>query len=586
MHITTSVRSLILSGLFLLPPVLNADNCFITARPASEVAPVVFTWNNEERLYVYCTQDIINGSGVYPVDTIHCYSTTDMFHWQDEGVCISEREVPWAAQATHKLWAAHVARFGIKILVPEKDSTGKDILAPKDTVIYRLAAAEDSSDGYFRIFSAMSYTPTGPFIAGPPIPGMVRGVIDPFIFVDPTDTSVWMSYRHQDMQSLGFVRMDDSASSITGDINNALVDIGSGAPSGYLEGSCMVKRGDYYFLVYSLAPGSGNEMVAYSTSRNRYGPWAYRGRILPSNPSEYTIHAGICEFKNQWYLFYHNTTFGGSIFGAGRCAGVEYLYFANDSTIDTTRLSKTNRGVGIPRAGSDTIQVDRGVVTGAIIKTFPGTEKTGWYLDSFGSAAKVRYDSVNFATDSGKKIGTVFARIAGKDTSGAGAIEIHLDSATGMLLGTVPIDTAGSLAQWTTTDSIPLITPPPAGIRNIVLVFRASTPHAYYVNWIGFGEIPEDAIRNTGRYAARSHFNYRWINKAQLNLYGLEHASTARIRIFNLAGREMTGMALSQRLDAHTVAVTLSPGRLSSGVYIVSIADRNRNYGMRMQLCP
>jgi hypothetical protein len=155
-----------------------------------------------------------------------------------------------------------------------------------------------------------------------------------------------------------------------------------------------------------------------------------------------------------------------------------------------------------------------------------------------------------------------------------------------MLLGTVPIDTAGSLAQWTTTDSIPLITPPPAGIRNIVLVFRASTPHAYYVNWIGFGEIPEDAIRNTGRYAARSHFNYRWINKAQLNLYGLEHASTARIRIFNLAGREMTGMALSQRLDAHTVAVTLSPGRLSSGVYIVSIADRNRNYGMRMQLCP
>ena len=578
MQTTTAVRSLLFSGLFLFPPVLNGDNCFITARPASEVAPAVFTLNGEERLYVYCTQDIINGSGVYPVDTIHCYSTTDMFHWRDEGVCLSERDVPWAVQATHKLWAAHVAQFNCHV---SRDSI---------VILYRLAAAEDSSDGYFHIFTAMSSTPAGPFTAGPPLPGMVKDVIDPFIFIDQENTtlSVWMSYRHQDTRSLGLVRMDDSASSITGDINKALVNVGPGAPSGYMEGSCMIKRGDYYFLFYSLAPGSGNEMIAYSTSKTRDGPWTYRGKVMSPNPSEYTIHPGVCEFKGRWYLFYHNVTFGGSLFGTCRSPGVEYLYFANDSTVDTGGLSKTNRGVGVPRAGSDTIQADRGVVTGARVKAIPysssGTEQTGWYIDSINDGATVQYDSVDFTPAAGNRIGTVFARIASNDS--AGAVGLHLDSAAGLLLGTIPVDTTGSLAKWKTTDSIPLIASPPAGVHNLVLVLKTSAPKSYTLNWIGFGEIPEDAVLDRKIAAGRSRCTLQRIGRDRFNLLGLEDAKTARIRIFNLTGREIPGVALARRLDAHAAAVTLLPGRLSTGVYIVSIADRNRNYGMRMQIYP
>jgi arabinoxylan arabinofuranohydrolase len=597
MQATTAVRSLLFSGLFLLSSVLNADNCFITARPASEAAPAVFTWNGEERLYVYCTQDIINGSGVYPVDTIHCYSTTDMFHWRDEGVCLYEKAISWTDHSTHKLWAAHVARIDkIMVRVSRKDTVNgivRDTIVDtlKDTTIFRLVASEDSSDFYTRVFSAISPTPTGLFTAGPPLPGMAKDVIDPFIFIDPRDTpSVWMSYRHQDTRSLGFVRMDIGATAILGNIDSTRVNIGSGAPSGYMEGSSIIKHNGYYFLVYSLALGSENEMIAYSTSRSYTGPWTYRGKMFPSNnsPSEYTIHAGVCEFKGQWYLFYHNVTFGGSIFGVCRSPGVEYLYFADDSTIDTGRLSKTNRGVGVPHAGSDTIQADRGVVTGARVKAIPysssGTEKTGWYIDSVNDGATVQYDSVDFTPAAGNRIGTVFARIASNDS--AGAVGLHLDSAAGLLLGTIPADTTGGLAKWKTTDSIPLLVSPPAGVHNLVLVLKTPAPKSYTVNWIGFGEIPEDAVLDRKIAAGMSRCTLQRIARNRFNLLGLGDAKTARIRIFNCAGREIPGVALVRRLDAHAAAVTLLPGRLSTGVYIVSIADRDRNYGMRMQMYP
>jgi len=589
-----AVRFLLTSVLFVVPSLLVADNCFISARPTSEPAPVVFTWNDEERLYVYCSQDIINGSGVYPVDTIHCYSSTDMFHWRDEGVSLYEKAINWADHTRHRLWAAHVAKVKSTIAVRDTVKVNdKDtiVIRLKDTTIFRLTASEDSSDNFSRIFTAMSLNPAGPFTAGPPLPGMAKEVSDPFIFIDPLDTPlVWMSYRHQDTRSLGFVRMDDSASLIIGDINQALVNIGSGAPSGYLEGSSMIKHKEYFFLIYSLAPGSSNEMIAYSTSRSCLGPWTYRGRVLLSNdkPSEYTIHAGAVEFKDQWYLFYHNVTFGGSLFGSSRCAGVEYLYFTNDSTIDTARLSKTNRGVGIPQAGKDTIQVDRGVVSNARIKTLTynlsTTEQRGWFIDSINGKTVVRYDSINFTPDSGKKIGMVFARIAGSDS--AGMIEVRLDDTDGVVLGTIPIPIKGLVETWTTTDSVPLSLTPPMGIRNIVLKFKSKGTNTYYINWIGFGEIPEDGVLDRKIAAASSGCSLHRIGRNRFTVLGLRNPKNARIRVYNLAGRAILGALHIQPGEGNSIFLEQSSDRLSTGVYIIAIRDLDRKYAMKMRIDP
>ena len=114
--------------------------------------------------------------------------------------------------------------------------------------------------------------------------------------------------------------MNDSGTAVTGSIANDIVNTGSATGSGYKEGSWMWKRNGIYFLVFARVPGSGNEIIAYSTAHSATGPWTYRGQLLGQNnsPSEFTIHSGACFFKGQWYLFWHNVSFGGSIFGSER----------------------------------------------------------------------------------------------------------------------------------------------------------------------------------------------------------------------------------------------------------------------------
>lgn len=546
----------------------RADNCFITAHPTSDPAPSVFTYNGVEKVYFYCTQDkIATGNGDYPIDTVHCYSSTDMYHWTDEGVSLDEKSVSWAKTNVDKLWAPHVVYL-----------KGK----------YRLIVPETSTDGSFYNFVATCANPIGPYVAGQPLPGSVANVIDPFIFIDPTDPTVWLSYRHQDGKSIGFVQMNDSATKVTGNINNAVVNVGSGAPSGYKEGSWMWKHGNYYFLVFAGVPGSGNEIIGYSTASNRAGPWTYRGQLFGQNnsPSEFTIHSGACEFKGQWYIFYHNVTFGGAIFGTERCSGIEYISYLNDSTLYTPSsagIPKTNRGVGIPSACNDTLQVDRGVITGASSVSIPynanSTEKTGWYIGSITNNANVRYDSVNFTPTAGNKIGTVAARVS--STNATSTIEVRLGSATGSLIGTIAVPSTGNLNTWATTPSTTLVADPPNGNQNLVLVFKTSANNALQVNWVKFGQVPVSSIRVGNVFIDQSGLNCQRITKNRFKVYCRESASFARANVFTMTGRELAGAAQVEIAGLNSFTVNLDKNALSQGAYILNLWNQNRTRTIR-----
>jgi arabinoxylan arabinofuranohydrolase len=543
----------------------SADNCFITNHPTSDPAPSVFTYNGVEKVYFYCTQDKIGtGNGDYPIDTVHCYSTADMYHWKDEGVSLYEKAVSWAASNVDKLWAPHIVYL--------KGS-------------YRLTVPETATDGKFYNFMATCNNPVGPYSAGPQLPGSVSNVIDPFIFIDPSDSAVWLSYRHQDGKNLGFVQMNDSATRITGNINNSVVNVGAGAPSGYKEGSWMWKYKNHYFLVFAGVPGSGNEIIGYSTSRDRAGPWTYRGQIFAQNnsPSEFTIHSGACQFRGQWYIFYHNVNFGGSIFGSERCSGIEYLTYSNDSTINTAAISKTNRGVGVPSAYNDSIQVDRGVITGASSVAIPynasGAEKTGWYIGSITNNATVRYDSVNFTPTTGNKIGAVVARVS--STNAAGAIEVRIGSSTGALLGAIAVPSTGNLNTWTTTAATTLTADPPIGNQNLVLVFKTSATNALQVNWIQFSQAPVTSIRVDNVFIDKSGFNCRRINKNLFEVYCLKNAASAQVKVYTMTGRELTQAALVKNSGWNRFTANLDKKALTSGTYILSFRNQNLIHRIR-----
>ncbi|MBN1130936.1 MAG: family 43 glycosylhydrolase [Chitinispirillaceae bacterium] len=558
---TIASRAAVLIATCMFGVAVHADNCFINGssvplpHPTADPAPTVFTYNGKTKVYFYTTQDIIGGSGTYPIDTIHCYSSEDMFHWKDEGVSLDEDRVPWANHNVHKLWAPHVVYL-----------KGK----------YRLTVPATHTDGYFYNFMATCDNPVGPYIAGNPLPGSVRNVIDPFVFIDPTDSTVWMSYRHQNGSALGFVQMNDSATRITGDINNCIQNPGSGTPSGYREGTWMWKRGNMYYLVFAQVPGSGNEIIAYSTATNRNGPWTYRGQIFSQNnsPSEFTIHSGACEFKGQTYIFHHGLTFGGQIFGTERCSAIEYLTYNADGTIyranATTGIPKTNRGVGVPNAYSDSIQVDRGVITGAASAAWSynanTTEaKASWYVTNIANNATVRYDSVDFTPPAGHAGPTsMMVRVAG---TGTGTIIVRVGSATATPLGTINITATGNKTSWATqTGNLANRT---TGRHNLFLTFTTSGTNTYDINWVKFVSSPE--VKTVAAVQSESGIAWKRTSRNVFSITVPENMARSPVRLFNLSGKEIAG-AIQGSVGTNGLIVTVKSGMLASGNYLLSVS--------------
>jgi hypothetical protein len=542
-----------------------ADNCFATLHPTSDPAPSVFTYNGVTKVYVYCTQDKIGSTGSYPIDTIHCYSSTDMFHWKDEGTALDEQHcASWVNKGAHQLWAPHVVFL---------------------KGLYRMYVPDTAmTTGHpAHIFMATSATPTGPFTPAPSyITGLGEevpnpyGVIDPFCFIDPSDSSVWLSYRDNNNADLDLVRMNDSGTAIAG--TKAIVN--TGAATGYKEGSWMWKLNSVYYLAYAFTPNnSGNEIIAYSTASSAQGPWTSRGQICPRNSGEWTIHSGCCFFNNQWYFFYHEVTFGGSILAGKRCTAIEYMTISG-TTI--TPMAKTLRGVGVPSAAVDTIQVDRySSVTGTIATTpipynTTGSEEPGWYLSGISNNASVIYDSVDFTPTAGNKIGTVRARVSSANATSS--IEVRVGTAAGALLGTIAVPAGtGGLSTWTTTATA-LTATPPAGHQNLALVFKCAAPNTFQVNWIQFGQVPATSIKYSAGFIGQSGFEIRRVTKTTFRINCANEASHAQIRVLSVTGREIAHAFKNLSSAGNRVTVDLDSRHFSAGSYMLAIKNHTRSF--------
>jgi hypothetical protein len=91
------------------------------------------------------------------------------------------------------------------------------------------------------------------------------------------------------------------------------------------------------------------EHTSYATATSLDGPWTYRGELTKSAANSFTIHAGIAEFKDQWYIFLHNATLTvGDQSGAvgRRPVTVEYLQYNPDGTLKP--IIQTDAGMSVP----------------------------------------------------------------------------------------------------------------------------------------------------------------------------------------------------------------------------------------------
>ncbi|MEU8572822.1 family 43 glycosylhydrolase [Streptomyces asoensis] len=302
-----------------------------------------------DTFYMYPTTDGFDGwSGTQ----FKAYSSTDLVHWTDHGVILDlGPDVSWADS---RAWAPTIA-----------EKNGK----------YYFYYCADANIGV-----AVSDSPTGPFkdALGKPLlkAGQYSGqMIDPAVFTDDDGRSyLYWGNGHAYVVPLGDDMVSFDAAQVT--------DI---TPSGYNEGSFVVKRrGTYYFMWSENDTRDENYRVAYATGPSPTGPWTKRGVILEKDLSlgiKGTGHHSVVQVPgtDDWYIAYHRFAIPGGD-GTHRETTVDRMEFDADGLIEKVVPTLTSIDpVTVVHAGPDATGAEGAPI--ALIGTLSGAGGARWTLE-------------------------------------------------------------------------------------------------------------------------------------------------------------------------------------------------------------
>ena len=428
---------------------VRAQNPIISSQFTAD--PTARVFNN--KIYLYPSHDIPS-----PIEKLkdwfcmadyHVFSSSDLTHWEDHGVIVTQNKVPWVEKDSYTMWAPDCV---------EKDGT-YNFYFP----------AQPAGRRGFAVGVATANDPTGPFH---PMDKPIDGVhgIDPCVLIDDDGRAY--------LYSVG------PGCLVGAPLKDNMVELADtmkrmeGLPDGFKEGPFAFRRGDKYYLTFPwVRKKNGTETLAYAMSDNPMGPWTFKGIIMAEHKNNcWTNHHSIVEYQGQWYLFYHHNDYSPK-FDKNRSVCVDSLFFNDDGTIQ--EVKPTLRGVGITKASSR-IQIDRysDIQDATISYLNDNNPFEGWQTLFHRKGAWVRYNKVDFGTGAtgfelriknekpckliiradGKVIAKVkveanssFAIVNGKvDTKCQGLHDLTVESASD---GEVAVD-------WIRFDSKPVGSPP------------------------------------------------------------------------------------------------------------------------------
>ena len=296
----------------------------------------------DDKIYIYPSHDLDlevesndNGDQYVMVD-YHVLSLDNVTaSCVDHGEALHVNNVPWASK---QMWAPDAAY--------------------KNGNYYLFFPARDKDD-VFHIGVATSSSPAGPFTAQP---DYLQGSysIDPAVLVDDDNKAyiyfggIWGgqlekwqtgSYNSDAEGPAGKTPAigprvaelsDDMLSLKETPIEIKIVDengnplLAEDEDRRYFEGPWVHKYNGYYYLSYSTGT---THYIVYAISKDPKGPFVYQGRIL--NPViGWTSHHSIVQFKDKWYLFYHDSSLSGGIDNK-RSVKFTELKYNEDGTIQT-----------------------------------------------------------------------------------------------------------------------------------------------------------------------------------------------------------------------------------------------------------
>ena len=427
---------------------LFAQNPLIRTMYSADPSARVFG----DSVYVYPSHDILATTGHgrvgwFCMEDYHVFASKNLTDWKDDGMVVSQTNVPWAKPDAYSMWAPDCI-----------ERTGKYYFyfptAPKDTASFGRG---------FAIGVAVADKPYGPFI---PQATPIRGVhgIDPNVFIDKDG----QAYLYYAQGNLYVAKLKENMLELDGEpmiIQNL-------PEKGLKEGPYLFERNGTYYLTYPHVADK-TEQLEYATAKSPMGPFTVTGVIMDESPECWTNHQSIIQYKGQWYLFYHHNDYSPQ-FDKARSIRADSLLFNADGTIQ--KVIPTLRGVGVTKA-SDTIQIDRYSKIsedGASIAFNDTANKfKGWKLILNSKDAWVQYNTVDFGN---KRMKTAYVKAKSAES---GILQIHLDGLNGAVVAEVKVPKS---TEWK-----PISTPVSsfkAGIHNIFVTPKDGGNTE--VDWIRF----------------------------------------------------------------------------------------------------
>ena len=345
---------------------VNAQNPIIRNQFSADPTARVFN----DKVYLYPSHDIPTPTDKnlrkdwFCMEDYHVFSSENLTDWTDHGVIVTQTKVPWLTKTNYNMWAPDCVF-----------KNGK----------YYFYFPVDGKIGI-----ATAFKPEGPYtVLDKPVTGI--GGIDPCVLLDKDGSAYIFTARGR----ISVAKLKNNMIEVDGDVQT----IANLPTKGLIEGPFAFQFNGKYYLTYPHVENK-IERLEYSMSDSPMGPYKPVGIIMDESASGcWTNHQSIVQYKDQWYLFYHDKDYSPK-FDKNRSVRIDSLFFNTDGTIQ--KVKPTLRGVGITKA-TDRIQLDRyslisdkgtTIAYNDTLNYFNGwktvfTEKNSW----------VQYNSVDFGAE-------------------------------------------------------------------------------------------------------------------------------------------------------------------------------------------
>ena len=445
----TGKYGMLLGLLLIIINQLNAQNPIIRNQFSADPSARVFG----DRVYVFPSHDILAKEGKgrvgwFCMEDYHVFSSANLTDWTDHGMIVTQNKVPWVRPDSYSMWAPDCIERNGKYYFYFPTS-------PKDTVTFGRG---------FTIGVATADKPEGPYTPeATPIKG-VRG-IDPNVFIDK-DGQAYLYW------SAGNIYAGKLKANMM-ELDSEVKILGELPTKGLKEGPYMFERNGIYYLTYPHVENK-IERLEYAIGNNPLGPFKVTGVIMDESESGcWTNHHSIIQFKNQWYLFYHNKDYSPR-FDKARSIRLDSLSFNTDGTIK--KVIPTLRGAGLTNAVTK-IQIDRYTLLNdaGVSVEFIDTLNTfkGWKTIFNNARSWIQYNSVDFGK---KKLKTVSVNAL---SAAGGTLQIRANGINGPVIADVKIPQS---SEWKISKASVLKFVP--GVKNIFIMMKEGKQ--VEADWISF----------------------------------------------------------------------------------------------------